>query len=225
VAFFAYEGTGQNSLRTNADELALSAQAARQGGIYSQEHPHLDGVGERVERGPPKRDQELALKLAVGFGRPGIALLPLLGQEDVLHGDVDLGYLQASHVLDVLDHIVAHGLCHLGNGSAVRHVTVRSIAACVSPTSVETPRVPLALPVTLPKNSPTVGEVSSGKVVPRPPISGSAPETSLTIALAMLITTAWFMVVFPRSVWSRLRSVFWVSVTGSSFSCFSRILP
>lgn len=55
-------------------------------------------------------------------------------------------------------------------------VTVRSTAACVSPTSTETPRVPLGPPVTLPKNSPRVGELSPGRVVPRPAISGSAPR-------------------------------------------------
>jgi hypothetical protein len=75
---------------------------------------------------------------------------------------------------------------------------MRSIAACFSPTSAETPRVPLALPVNLPKNSPTVGELSPGKVVPHSPISGSAPETSFTTAPEMLITTASFIVVvFP----------------------------
>ena len=53
--------------------------------------------------------------------------------------------------------------------------------------------MPLALPVTLPKNSPTLGELWLGKAVPRSPISGSAPEISFTTAPEMLITTASFI--------------------------------
>jgi len=54
-------------------------------------------------------------------------------------------------------------------------------------------------------------------------ISGSAPETSCTAALTMLVTTASFMVV-PRPVWSGLCSLLCVSATVSSFYRLSRIL-
>ena len=55
-------------------------------------------------------------------------------------------------------------------------------------------------------------------------ISGLAPETSCTAALTMLVTTASFMVVVPRPVWSGLCSLLCVSATVSSFYRLSRIL-
>ncbi len=82
--------------------------------------------------------------------------------------------------------------------------------------------------MTLLKSSPIVGELSPGMLPPPRPVStsGSAPETSCTAVLAMLVTTASFMVVVPRSVWSGLSSpLLWVSVTVSSFYRFYRILP
>ena len=86
---------------------------------------------------------------------------------------------------------------------------------------MDLPRAPLALPVTLPKNSPTVGELSPGRVVPRPAISGSAPEASRTTAPAMLLTTALLMVVAPRSVRSGLPPHCPVSVESVSFLLLS----
>jgi hypothetical protein len=45
--------------------------------------------------------------------------LLLLAEEDVLDGDVDLGHVEAGKVLDVLYHVVAHGLDHLGNRTPI----------------------------------------------------------------------------------------------------------
>ena len=56
-------------------------------------------------------------------------------------------------------------------------------------------------------------------------ISGSAPDTSCTAALTMLVTTAIiYGRVVPRPVWSGLCSLLCVSATVSSFYRLSRIL-
>src|SRR5215207_2952213 len=77
---------------------------------------------------------------------------------------------------------------------------VRSTAAWLSPTSTETPRGRPPPPVTLPRNSPMVGEVSPGSRVP--PWDRWAPSTSWAAIPAMLVTTGSCMVVAPRSLCS-----------------------
>ena len=62
------------------------------------------------------------------------------------------------------------------------------------------PRVPL-LPVTLLKDSPTVGELSPGMLALQPATSGSAPDASMTAASdTILDTTASSIVVLSRLV-------------------------
>jgi len=55
-------------------------------------------------------------------------------------------------------------------------------------------------------------------------VAGDSVGGNLTAALTMLVTTASFMVVVPRPVWSGLCSLLCVSATVSSFYRLSRIL-
>src|SRR5919202_1755506 len=76
--------------------------------------------------------------------------------------------------------------------------TVRSKAACSSPTSTEMPRVRPPPGVRLLTNSPTVGEVSPGRRVP--PWDGSIPSPPPPATAAMVETTVFCIVVVPRSL-------------------------
>jgi hypothetical protein len=91
----------------------------------------------------------------------------LFGEEGASNGDGYFGQLRAYEALCATGDVVAHLLRHVGDGPDVGQLHRKVYDSLHLADFEESPRGPFALPVTMSKSSPTVGELTPSIFTPR----------------------------------------------------------